>query len=151
MVAIIGGETHRFRPLVDLYREAGTRAGHPPERLKVGMHSPGYVAATMDEAADDYFPGFAKAVSDIGKERGWSPMTRRDFDAQLEPEGALLIGDPDTVAQKILRHSEALGGLSRVTFQMNAASLAHQKLMRSMELIGNRVIPAVHEKASIGK
>ena len=73
MVAIIGGETRRFRPLVDLYREAGKRAGHPPERLKVGMHSPGFVAATTKEAADAYFPGFAKAVSDIGKERGWAP------------------------------------------------------------------------------
>src|SRR6266545_733200 len=68
MVAIIGGETARFRPLVDLYREAGRRAGHPPERLKVGMHSPGYVAATTQEAADDFFPGFAKAMSDIGRE-----------------------------------------------------------------------------------
>jgi probable LLM family oxidoreductase len=146
MVAIIGGETRRFRPLVDLYREAGKRAGHPPERLKVGMHSPGYVAATSKEAADDYFPGFAKAVSDIGKERGWRPMTRRDFDAQLGPEGALMIGDPDEVAEKIVRHGDALGGISRVTFQMNAASLPHEKLMSAIELIGTRVAPAVREK-----
>src|SRR5438046_5661657 len=95
MVAIIGGETRRFRPLVDLYREAGRRAGHAPEQLKVGMHSPGFVAATSKGAADEYFPGFAKAVSDIGKERGWRPMTRRDFDAQLGPDGALLIGNPE--------------------------------------------------------
>src|SRR6266702_3745547 len=113
MVAIIGGETRRFRPLVELYREAGRRAGHPPERLKVGMHSPGYVAATAEEAADDYFPGFAKAVSEVGKERGWRPMTRRDFDAQLGPTGALLIGDPDTVAEKLIHHREALGGIPR--------------------------------------
>src|SRR5262249_50529988 len=85
MVAIIGGETRRFRPLVDLYREAGRRAGHPPDRLRVGMHSPGYVAATSEEAADDYYPGFAKAVNDIGKERGWGALTRRDFDAQRGP------------------------------------------------------------------
>src|SRR5262245_35625175 len=124
MVAIIGGGTRRFRPLVDLYREAGKRAGHRPDRWKVGMHSAGFVAATSKEAADDYFPGFAKAVSDIGKERGWRPMTRQDFEAQLGPSGALLIGDPEEVADKIVRHSEALGGLSRVTFQMNAASLA---------------------------
>src|SRR6476661_4618964 len=71
MVAIIGGETRRFRPLVDLYREAGNRAGHPPERLKVGMHSPGYVAATKQEAADDFYPGFARAIEDVAKERGW--------------------------------------------------------------------------------
>jgi len=150
MVAIIGGDTRRFRPLVDLYRDAGRRAGHPPERLKVGMHSPGYVAATFQEAADDYFPGFAKAVSDIGKERGWRPMTRRDFDAQLGPDGALLIGDPEDVAEKLIRHSEALGGLSRVTFQMNAASLPHEKLMRSIELIGTRVAPLVREKLGAG-
>ena len=146
MVAIIGGETRRFGPLVDLYREAGTRAGHPPGQLKVGMHSPGYVAATSKEAADDYFPGFAKAVSEVGKERGWRPMTRRDFDAQLSDHGALMIGDPDEVAAKIIRHSEALGGVSRVTFQMNAASLSHEKLMRAIELIGSRVAPAVRER-----
>jgi probable LLM family oxidoreductase len=143
MVAIIGGETRRFRPLVDLYREAGKRAGHPSERLKVGMHSPGFVAATTKEAADEYFPGFAKAMSDIGKERGWPPMTRRDFDAQLSPDGALLIGSPEEVAEKIMRHSEALGGISRVTFQMNAASLPHEKLMGAIELIGKHVAPAV--------
>ena len=146
MVAIIGGETRRFRPLVDLYRDAGKRAGHPPERLKVGMHSPGFVAATSKAAADEYFPGFAKAVSDIGKERGWRPMTRRDFDAQLGPEGALLIGDPEEVAEKLIRHSEALGGVSRVTFQMNAASLSHERLLEAIELIGTRVGPAVRAK-----
>src|SRR5437762_6791319 len=146
MVAIIGGETRRFRPLVDLYREAGRRAGHPPERLIVGMHSPGFVAKTTKEAADVYFPGWAKAVSDIGKERGWAPMTRRDFDAQLGPEGAFLIGNPEEVADKLIRHSEALGGVSRITFQMNAASLSQEELMGSMELIGTRVAPAVRAK-----
>ena len=149
MVAIIGGETRRFRPLIDLYREAGRKAGHPPGRLKVGMHSPGYVAETTKEAADEYFPGFAKAVSDIGRERGWPAMTRRDFDAQLGPEGALIIGDPEEVATKILRHSEALGGISRITFQMNAASLSHEKMLRAIELIGARVAPAVRERLAV--
>lgn len=146
MVAIIGGETRRFRPLVDLYREAGRRAGHPPEKLIVGMHSPGFVARTTKEAAETYFPGWAKAVSDIGKERGWAPMTRRHFDAQLGSEGAFLIGNPEEVADKLLRHSEALGGVSRITFQMNAASLSHEDLMRSMELLGTRVVPAVRTR-----
>jgi len=146
MVAIIGGETRRFRPLVELYREAGRRAGHSPERLKVGMHSPGYVAATMKEAVDDFYPGWAKVVSDIGRERGWPPMTRRDFEAQIGPEGALMIGDPDEVAEKILRHSDALGGISRVTFQMNAASLAQEKMTQAIELIGTRVAPAVRAR-----
>ena len=146
MVAIIGGETRRFRPLIDLYREAGKAAGHPPEKLKVGLHSPGYVAETTEEAADDYFPGFARAVTDIGKERGWGEMTREDFDAQRGPRGSLVIGDPEEVVEKILRHSNALGGISRFTFQMNAASLPHEKLVRSIELIGKRVVPALHKE-----
>jgi probable LLM family oxidoreductase len=145
MVAIIGGETRRFRPLVDLYRAAWRRAGHPPDQMKVGLHSPGYVAETSREAADDYFPGFARAVTDIGKERGWSPMTRADFDAQISPEGALIIGDPAEVADKIIRHSKALGGVSRVTFQMNAASLPHEKMIRAIDLLGERVAPAVRD------
>jgi len=149
MVAIIGGETRRFRPLVDLYREAGKRAGHPPERLKVGMHSPGYVAATTKEAVDDFYPGWAKVVSDIGRERGWPPMTRHDFEAQISANGALMIGDPDEVAEKIVRHSDALGGVSRVTFQMNAASLAQEKMLQAIELIGTRVAPAVRERRAL--
>jgi probable LLM family oxidoreductase len=145
MVAIIGGEPRRFRPLIDLYRETGARFGHSPDRLKVGVHALGYVAATTQEAADDFFPGYARAVTDVGKERGWPPVTRAGFDAQRGPLGALLIGSPDEVAEKILRHSEALGGISRITFQMNAASLPHVKLMRAIEAIGARVAPALRE------
>src|SRR5438309_789046 len=129
MVAIIGGETRRFRPLVDLYREAGRRAGFTPDQLKVGVHALGYVARTSEQAADDFFPGYARAFTSVGKERGWPPVTRARFDAQLTPEGALLIGTPDEVAAKVQRHSEALGGISRITFQMNAASLPHDKMM----------------------
>ena len=150
MVAIIGGETHRFRPLVDLYREAGERAGHPPDRLKVGVHSLGYVAATTQEAADDFFPGYARAFTDIGKERGWPAATRAGFDAQRGPRGALLIGSPDEVVEKILRHSEALGGVSRFTFQMNAASLPHAKLMRAIEMLGSKVAPALRKETAVG-
>jgi probable LLM family oxidoreductase len=146
MVAIIGGETRRFRPLVDLYRETGERFGHSPEQLKVGVHSLGYVAATKREAADDFFPGYAKAFGSVAKERGWGPVTRAHFDAQLGPEGALLIGDADEVAEKIIRHSEALGGISRISFQMNAASLPHAKLMRAIEAIGTRVAPVLHRE-----
>src|SRR5713226_2686665 len=146
MVAIIGGETRRFRPLVDLYREAGKKAGYPPEKLKVGLHSPGYVAETTEEAADDYFPGFARAVSDIGKERGWSEMTREDFDAQRGPRGSLVIGEPEEVVEKIIRHGKDLGGISRFTFQMNAASLPHGKLTQAIDLIGKRVAPALHKE-----
>ena len=146
MVAIIGGETHRFRPLIDLYREAGRRAGHTPDQLKVGIHSLGYVAETTQEAADDFFPGYARAFTDVGKERGWRPVTRADFDAQRGPQGALIIGNPDDVVAKIVRHSKALGGISRITFQMNAASLPHAKLIRAIELLGTLVAPALREE-----
>jgi len=145
MVAIIGGQTRRFRPLIDLYREAGARAGFSPERLKVGVHALGYVAATSGEAADDFFPGYARAFGSVAKERGWPPVTRARFDAQLGPDGALLIGAADEVVEKIVRHSEALGGISRISFQMNAASLSHGKLMRAIEAIGSRVAPALRE------
>ena len=117
MVAVIGGETHRFRPLVDLYREAGKRAGHAPEKLKVGLHSLGYVANTTEEAMNDYYPGYAETFTRIGKERGWPPVTRAWFDAQAGPLGALLVGGPEEIAEKIIRHSEALGGISRLTFR----------------------------------
>src|SRR5438067_4622352 len=146
MVAIIGGETRRFRPLVDLYREAGARAGHSPEQLKVGVHSLGYVAETTQEAADDFFPGYARAFTDVGKERGWPAVTRAGFDAQRGPHGALLIGSPDEVVEKIARHSAALGGVSRFTFQMNAASLPHAKLMRAIEMLGTRAAPELRKE-----
>jgi probable LLM family oxidoreductase len=145
MVAIIGGEVKRFRPLVDLYREAGKRAGHPPDQLKVGMHAPGYVAATTKAAADDFFPGWASAIASVAKERGWPPVTRADFDAQRGPEGALLVGSPQEVAEKVAHHSEALGGLSRVSFQMNPASLPHGKLMRAIEAVGDGVAPVLRD------
>ena len=148
MVAIIGGETRRFRPLVDLYREAGRRAGFSPDRLKVGVHSLGYVAATAKEAADDFFPGYARAFTTIGKERGWGPITRAQFESQLTPNGALLVGSPDEVAAKILRHSQALGGISRITFMMNGASLPHLKLMSAIDLIASRVAPVLREEVA---
>lgn len=144
MVAVIGGETHRFRPLIDLYRQAGKEAGYQPEQLKVGLHSLGYVANSTAEAVEDYYPGYAETFTRIGKERGWPPVTRNKFDAQTGPTGALVIGSPEEVAQKILRHSEALGGISRFTFQMDNAGLSHEKLMQSIELIGKQVAPIVN-------
>ncbi|MDQ4051016.1 MAG: LLM class flavin-dependent oxidoreductase [Thermoproteota archaeon] len=148
MVAIIGGQTRHFRPLIDLYREAGRQAGYSPDQLKVGIHSIGYVAETSQQAADDFFPGYARTFTDIGKERGWRPITRAGFDAQLGPNGALLIGDPDDVIEKIVRHSKALGGISRITFQMNPGSLSQEKLMRAIDLIGRRVVPVLNEQLS---
>ena len=149
MVAIIGGEPRRFRPLVDLYREAGARQGFAADRLTVGVHAPGYVAQTTQEAADDFFPGFARAVTDIGKERGWPAMTRADFDAQRGPHGALLVGSPDEVVDKIFRHADALGGISRLSFQMNAASLPQAKMMRAIDALGALVAPALHQADAV--
>ncbi|MBL7891648.1 MAG: LLM class flavin-dependent oxidoreductase [Bacteroidia bacterium] len=146
MVAVIGGETHRFRPLIDMYRQAGKKAGHSPEKLKVGLHSLGYVANTTEEAISDYYPGYAETFTRIGKERGWPPVTHERFAAQNGPLGALLVGSPKEVAEKIMRHSTALGGISRFTFQMDNASLSHEKLLQSIELIGSQVAPLVKSK-----
>ncbi|MGD0797485.1 MAG: LLM class flavin-dependent oxidoreductase [Acidobacteriaceae bacterium] len=143
MIAIIGGEPHRFRPLVDLYREAGKRAGHAPESLKVGIHALGYVAETDAQAADDFFPGYAASFSKIGQERGWGPVTRRHFDALLGPSGALVVGAPETVLRKLAHYDEKLGGISRLSFQMSVAGLPHDGLMRAIALLGSHVAPLV--------
>ena len=143
MVAIIGGQPARFRPLVDLYREAGRRAGHPAERLRVGLHSIGFLGETTEQAADDFFPGYAHTFTEIGKERGWAPTTRAHFDAERGPQGALLIGDAETVARKILSVNEALGGISRLTFQMGVSTLPHPKMIRAIEILGTQVAPLV--------
>ncbi|KGO94921.1 LLM class flavin-dependent oxidoreductase [Flavobacterium subsaxonicum] len=145
MVAVIGGETHRFRPLVDLYREAGKEAGHAPEKLTVGLHSLGYVGRNSQEAVNEFYPGYAETFTKIGRERGWPPVTRQHFDAQAGLRGALLVGGPEEIAEKILRHSEALGGISRLTFQMDNAGLSHSQLMNAIELIGSKVIPLVNQ------
>jgi probable LLM family oxidoreductase len=146
MVAIIGGEPHRFRPLIDLYRRAGAEAGHPPERLTVGLHCIGFVGDTMQEAADDFYPGWAQMFGSIGRERGFAPPTRQQFDATCEPTGAYFIGDADTVARKIETVSEALGGISRIALQMTNTRLAHDNLLHGIELLGTRVAPLVRSR-----
>jgi len=142
MIAIIGGETRRFRPLVDLYRESGRRAGHSSD-LKVGVHALGYVADTTQQAIDDFYPGYARTFTAIGRERGWPPVTRAHFDAQRSPQGALLVGNPEEIVEKIIEHSKALGGISHISFQMDVASLPHEKHMQAIELLGTRVAPAI--------
>lgn len=143
MVAIIGGSFERFRPLVDLYRESGARAGHDPQDLKVGVHAMGFVGETNAAARDAFFPGWSHLTATIGRERGWSPPTRQQFDAMAGPEGAFLVGDPATVAAKMLNASEVLGGLSRITFQMSTASLDAAAMQQSIELLGLEVAPVV--------
>jgi probable LLM family oxidoreductase len=145
MVAIIGGETERFRPLVDLYREAGRKAGFSPSQLKVGLHSPGFVADTTDKAISEYYPGYAELWTKLGRERGWPPVTKGQFDQLIGPRGVLVVGSPEQVAEKLLRHSESLGGVDRFTFQMDNAGLNHKQLIQSIDLIGSKVIPLLHK------
>ena len=145
MVAVIGGQTHRFKPLVDLYREAGKAAGYQPEELKVGLHSPGFVGSTTAKAIEEYYPGYAELWTKLGRERGWPPVTKDKFDGLIDDLGVLVVGDPERIAEKILRHSESLGGISRFTFQMDNAGLTHTQLMSAIELIGSKVIPLIHK------
>ena len=149
MVAIIGGEPHRFRPLIELYREAGRRAGYSAGQLRVGLHCIGFLGDTTQQAADDFFPGYAHTFTEIGKERGWPPTTRAQFDATRGPTGALIIGDAETVTEKILYIHEALGGISRITFQMGVSTLPHARMMHAIEILGNRVAPMVREELRV--
>lgn len=148
MVAIIGGSFERFRPLVDLYRETGLQAGHDPETLAVGVHAMGFVGETDAAARDAFYPGWAHLTGTIGRERGWSPPTRQQFEAMAGPGGAFLIGDPEKVSAKMRHASDVLGGVSRITFQMSTASLETAAMKRSIELLGNEVAPIVKETRS---
>ncbi|RMG30184.1 MAG: LLM class flavin-dependent oxidoreductase [Methanobacteriota archaeon] len=145
MVAIIGGETRRFRPLVNLYRNEFMASGHSQKFLKVGVHSQGYVAETTEDAIRDYYPGYKEMFDRIGRERGWPPVTMDRFLFQAGPTGAYLIGDPQTVAEKIVRHSRSLGGVVRYTFMMDNAGLSQEQILNSIRLIGKEVIPMVHD------
>jgi len=147
-VAIIGGEPHRFRPLIDLYREAGRRAGHAAEKLTVGVHAIGFVADTTEVAANDLWPAYSTTFARIGRERGWPPTTRAAFDAQRGETGAFFIGDPETVARKIDYVDEALGGVERISFMMSGGPLPHAKLLHAIELLGTRVKPLLAESRS---
>jgi probable LLM family oxidoreductase len=160
-VAIIGGEPRRFRPLIELYREAGRQAGHgagkdglaengpmssrPPE-LDVSIHSVGFIADTAKQAADEFYPPYAQIFGRIGKERGWPPITRAQFDATCRPTGALLVGDPESIAEKILYENKVLGGISRMTILLNGGVIPHKKAMHAIELLGTRVAPMVKKE-----
>ena len=146
MVAVIGGETHRFKPLIDLYYESAERAGQDKSKLKVGLHSLGFVANTKEEAVEKYYPGYKIWFNQIGKERGWPPVTLERFEQQIGDLGAYVIGGPEEVAEKLIRHSKALGGISRFTFQIDNAGLTHQDLMDTYTLIGEKVKPLVLER-----
>ena len=142
-VAIIGGEPHRFRPLIELYREAGKRAGYDPSSLDVAVHAIGFVADTTEEAANTLWPAYSTTFARIGRERGWPPTTRAAYDAQRGETGAFFIGDPETVARKMWSVSDALGGVSRFSLMMSGGPLPHARLLRSIELLGTAVRPLV--------
>jgi probable LLM family oxidoreductase len=143
-VAIIGGEPERFAPLVALYREAGKRAGVDPARLAVGINGHGFIADTSQAAADIAFPPYADAMTRIGRERGWPPLTRGQFEAGRSLRGALAIGDADEVIEKIL-FQHRIFGHQRYLMQ-SVGPLPHEAMMRSIELLGTKVAPAVRKE-----
>ena len=146
VVAIIGGEPRRFRPLIDYYRESGRRAGHTENNLDVGIHSIGFVADTNTQAADDFYPSYAELFNRIGRERGWPPITRAQFDASRGPTGALLVGDPESIAEKIVYENRVLGGISSMSILLNGGIIPHRKAMRAIELLGTKVAPPVRKE-----
>ena len=146
MVAIIGGDPRRFRPLVDLYREAGSRAGHAPEQLRVGVHALGYVAPTWEQAVDEFAPGYIEGLTRAGRERGWGTVTRAHFNTEVGANGALIVGGPAEVIEKVRHYDEVLGGITRLTFQMDLAALPQATLIQSIELLGTRVAPILREQ-----
>lgn len=141
-LAIIGGEPRRFVPLIELYRRAARRAGHDPARLPVSINSHGFIAEDSAQAAEDTFAAYAYVMSRIGRERGWPPLTRAGFEASRAPLGANLIGDPAEVTAKILYEHE-LFSFQRFLMQMTVGTLPHEKVLRSIELFGTVVAPAV--------
>ncbi|HYZ90865.1 MAG TPA: LLM class flavin-dependent oxidoreductase [Actinomycetota bacterium] len=142
VVAIIGGEPLRFKPLVDLYRQALEQFGHP--ELPVAAHGPGHIGDSDEAARDELWPHYRVMINRIGRERGWPPTTREHFDAAAGPNGALMVGSPDTVAEKIVRSVSGLG-LSRFSMKYSAGTLPHSAMMRSIELYGTKVAPLVRE------
>jgi probable LLM family oxidoreductase len=139
-LAIIGGDPRRFRPYVDLYLHGLEQHGHGT--LPIAAHSPGHVAATDDQARDELWPHYQAMINRIGRERGWPPTSRAQFDREAGPDGALYVGAPGTVAAKIVRTVRALG-LSRFDLKYSAGTLPHALQMKSIELIGTEVAPRV--------
>lgn len=143
MIAIIGGSFDRFRPLVDLYYQAGEQAGHKREDLKISIHAMGFVGETNNEARDAFYPGWSRAMKDIGRERGFPPPSRAQFDALCGPDGAFLVGSPETVRDKMIAANATMVEISRITFQMSTAALETEQMQKSITLLGTEVAPAV--------
>src|SRR3712207_3198950 len=144
-IAIIGGQPERYAPLARLYREAVSRAGHDPAGLPISINSHTYVARTSQQASDEYFPTYAAMMNRIGRERSWSAMTREQFEAGRSPRGALLVGDPEQVAEKILFEHELFGN-ERFMAQISVGATEHAKVMRAIDLFGTDVAPTVRKE-----
>ena len=144
-LAIIGGSPERFAPLIDLYREAGRLAGHDPSKLQVGINSHGYLADDPRRAVDEFYPPYADTMTRIGRERGWPPTTRQQFEAQIGPDGALLVGSPEQVIDKILVEYEIFRH-DRFLMQLSVGTMPHDRIMHAIELFGTKVAPVVRRQ-----
>ena len=144
-LAIIGGMPERFAPAIDLYRDAARRAGHPPESLPVSINSHAFLAQDSQDAADAFFPPYAATMSLIGRERGWSAVTREQFEASRSPRGALLVGSPQQMIDKIL-FQHGLFNHQRFMAQLTVGTMPHAKVMRAIELLGTEVAPVVRRE-----
>ncbi|PPQ46251.1 LLM class flavin-dependent oxidoreductase [Paenibacillus peoriae] len=147
VLAIIGGSPVQFAPLVELYKKAARHAGHDASLLPVASHSHGFIAETTELAADKFFPSTQQSMNVLGRERGWGPYTRSSFDAARSFEGALYVGDPDTVAKKII-HLRKQVGITRFLLHVPVGTMPHDDVMRAIELLGTEVAPRVREEIS---
>ena len=146
-LAIIGGAPERFVPFAELYRESAERAGHDPATLQLSINSHGFVARTAQEAADVAFPPYVEAMGRIGRERGWPPPTRRQFDLERGPGGAMILGSPQETIDKLL-HEHELFGNTRFLVQFTVGPTDHAAVMRSIELFGTEVAPVVRRETA---
>lgn len=146
-LAIIGGPPHRFAAFADLHRKTLVESGYDPEEVPLSVHAHGYISDSNEQAAEEYYASYAAMMTQIGRERGWGPMTRQQFDAMRSEDGSLVLGDVDTVAAKILRWKEMLG-VNRFELHVSVGTLPHEQVLRSIELMGSKVAPIVNEADS---
>ncbi|TPJ35040.1 LLM class flavin-dependent oxidoreductase [Mesorhizobium sp. B2-8-3] len=146
-LAIIGGEPARFAPLFDIYREAARRAGTDPATLATSINVHGFIAETTEQAADDFYGPQAEVMNRIGRERGWGPTSRAHFDQARGPNGALFVGNPEAVAEKIVAQHKIFGN-DRFLLQMAIGTMPHAKIMKAIELYGTRVAPIVRKETA---
>jgi alkanesulfonate monooxygenase SsuD/methylene tetrahydromethanopterin reductase-like flavin-dependent oxidoreductase (luciferase family) len=144
-LAIIGGQPERFTPFAEIQRDAARQAGREAPALGINSHA--YVAPTSQQAADEFFPGYAAMMTRIGAERGWTPMTRPSFDALRSPRGALVVGSPEEVAEKILFQHEIFRH-QRFLAQISVGGLPHTQVLRAIELLGTEVAPVVRAEVA---